>query len=101
MADRAHRAGLATAPAQVERVTALTGGTGPGGTGAGSTGAGRAEIGQWAELGEAAYRLRIAQAVLDQLTSVPGGDPAVTALAYEELHLAEQRYLGLSGRSAG
>ncbi|HVQ91176.1 MAG TPA: hypothetical protein VMU51_09070 [Mycobacteriales bacterium] len=93
MADRvlrAHRAGPATAPAQVERVTALSG----------SAEIGRAEIGQWAELGEAAYRLRIAQAVLDQLT-VPGADPAVTALAYEELHLAEQRYLGLSGRSAG
>lgn len=78
---------LASAPAQVERVAALTG---------------TIEIGRWAELGEAADRLRIAQAVLDQLT-IAGGrrDPSVIALACEELHWAEQRYLLLTRPPVG
>jgi hypothetical protein len=74
---------LTTAPVQVERVAALTG---------------TVEIGRWAELGAAADRLRIAQAVVDQLTGPRAlrRDPSVIALASEELHQAEQRYLQLT-----
>jgi hypothetical protein len=79
---------LVTLPAQVERVASLSG---------------TIEIGRWRELGAAADRLRIAQAVLDQLTR-PGAtqrDPSVIALACEELHQAEQRYLQLTCPPAG
>jgi hypothetical protein len=59
---------------------------------------------QWpGTLGEAAQRLRVAQAVVDQLTSVDPAraDPSVVVLACEELHQAELDYLRRRGQPPG
>jgi len=55
------------------------------------------EVRRYALLADAAHRLRIAHAVLDQLTSGTGtpADPLVVGLACAELRHAEQAYLRL------
>jgi hypothetical protein len=55
------------------------------------------DLDRYAAMASAVHRIRVAQAVLDDLVAGPGADPdpRVVTLACEELHAAEAEYVRL------